>query len=160
MPAFSGLQLLLVGAAYAYSGVSLIRDPALCLLRLSPYTKIVESMSGLKAYRGGEESLAFAGVALVLLAYYHIMAVYTLDEKFKRNSVSGRILVAIACYYTCNSTNHGSSLVAVFGLFNLVTGVLLGVSVGFGDGNAVDLELRARWEERQKKANAGGKKKK
>ncbi|GAA5917938.1 hypothetical protein JCM6882_004132 [Rhodosporidiobolus microsporus] len=160
MPAFSGLQLLAVGLTYAWTGVSLLTNPTAFLLRLSPLTALVEQQTGLKAYQGGDEGLALAGIALVLLAYYHVMAVYTLDEKFKRNSVSGRLFATLASYYACYSTPHGSSLIALFGIFNLVTGLVLGLSVGFGDGNAVDLELRQRWEERQKAAAGGARKEK
>lgn len=34
----------------------------------------------------GAGPLAFAGIALFALGYMYMMAVYTLDEKFKRNS--------------------------------------------------------------------------
>ncbi|GAA6041626.1 hypothetical protein JCM8097_007774 [Rhodosporidiobolus ruineniae] len=149
MPAFAGLQTLLTGLAYAYAGVSLLRDPASFVAQVAPLTSLIEALTELKPYKGDEAGLAFVGLLLILLGYYFVFAVYTLDEKFKRNSVSGRILAALVSAYLCFQTPFGSSLVALFGLFNLVTGLAMGLSVGWGDGNAVDIEMRARWEQRR-----------
>ncbi|GAA5936647.1 hypothetical protein JCM10213_000016 [Rhodosporidiobolus nylandii] len=149
MPAFSGLQTLLAGVVYGYSGLALLFWPAQFLERTRPLTEALERRTELKLFEGGSDGTALAGVVLSVLGYSYVMTVYTLDEKAKRNSTSARILTALLCYYACTSTPHGSSLVALFGLFNLVSGLLMGLSVGWGDGNAVDLELKQRVEARR-----------
>ncbi|BGP36285.1 hypothetical protein JCM10449v2_000183 [Rhodotorula kratochvilovae] len=78
------------------------------------------------------------------------MAVYTLDRKAQMNSTSQRLFLAMGSYALCTQTAHGSSLIALFGIANLVSGVLMGFSVGWGDGNAVDLELKQRVEARRR----------
>lgn len=70
----------------------------------------------------------------------------------KRNSISTRFIYAFTCYYTVSKTSHGSSLIALFGLFNIVSAFLLGLTVGFGDGNAVDLEIAEVEAKKQAKA--------
>lgn len=102
------------------------------------------------------------------------MAAYTLDEKFKRNSskilfpsrilslahtlsraAPGRVIFSVAGFHICQRTPHGNSLVALLSIFHLVTGVLMGLTVGWGDGNAVDLEIaeeKARADKRAEKS--------
>lgn len=69
-------------------------------------------------------------------------------------TASGRLILAVLCYWLCVQTPNGSSLVALFGLVNLVTGVAMGFSVGWGDGNAVDLEIKERLAVRRRTAAA------
>ncbi|GAA5966083.1 hypothetical protein JCM8115_004927 [Rhodotorula mucilaginosa] len=159
MPAFAGLQTLLYGLACMYSGYRLCSTPAQFLQQLSPALSWIEKQSaqrGVQLARSdmGAGPLGFAGIALLALGYFYMMAVYTLDEKFKRNTTSGRLILAVLCYWLCVQTPNGSSLVALFGLVNLVTGVAMGFSVGWGDGNAVDLEIKARLEARRRAAAA------
>ncbi|GAA6010270.1 hypothetical protein JCM10207_005697 [Rhodosporidiobolus poonsookiae] len=150
MPALSGLQTLLAGLAYVYAGVSLLHSPASFLQKLAPLTILIEDHLDVKPYVAVDEGLAGVGVGLVFIGYFFVMAVYTNDAKFKHNSVSGRLLAAFASYYACTQTPYGSSLVALLGLFNLASGALLGLSIGFGDGNVVDLELKKRVEARRR----------
>lgn len=49
--------------------------------------------------------------------------------------------MAFAGYYLITKTPHGNSLLALWSLFNLGSGLLMGMTVGFGDGNAVDIEI-------------------
>ncbi|GAA5975054.1 hypothetical protein JCM11641_000012 [Rhodosporidiobolus odoratus] len=161
MPAFSGLQLLLYGLVLSYSGISLVLSPESFLLRFGPVVKLMKRYTGLRgaatAHEGGEDGWVGMGVVLSVLGYYCIMAVYTLDEKFKRNSVSARLFTGILCYYACtspSSPSQGSSYIALFGLFNAFTGLVMGLSVGFGDGNAVDIELKQRAQARNKAVRA------
>ncbi|BGP21278.1 hypothetical protein Rt10032_c19g6256 [Rhodotorula toruloides] len=67
---------------------------------------------------------------------------------------SGRLALALLSFWVCKNTPHGTSLVALFGGVNLVAGLLMGLSVGFGDGNAVDLELKARAMARRREEEA------
>ncbi|GAA5878922.1 hypothetical protein JCM1840_000841 [Sporobolomyces johnsonii] len=150
MPYLSNLQLLIAGGILGYSGISLFTSPSIFLARIAPLTRLIERHTGLAAYEGGDEGLALAGLALMLLGYLHLMACYTRDEKMKRNSTPGRLIAAATAWYTCTQTPHGSSLVALFGILNLVGGLLMGFSVGFGDGNEVDLEA----ERERKRAKA------
>ncbi|BGP28422.1 hypothetical protein JCM10296v2_000154 [Rhodotorula toruloides] len=144
MPAFSGLQMLLYGAGCVYSGYSLCTSPSAFIAQLSPATRLIEEQTALKAHKGGDDALALAGLLLLGMGYLYFWAVYTKDEKMKRNSTSGRLALALLSFWVCKNTPHGTSLVALFGGVNLVAGILMGLSVGFGDGNAVDLELKAR----------------
>ncbi|KAK4331976.1 hypothetical protein RTBOTA2_000140 [Rhodotorula toruloides] len=158
MPAFSGLQMLLYGAGCARyfrttrnalltcssPGYKLCTSPAAFIAQLSPATRLIEEQTSLKAHKGGDDALALVGLLLLGLGYLYLWAVYTKDEKMKRNSTSGRLALALLSFWVCKNTPHGTSLVALFGGANLVAGVLMGLSVGFGDGNAVDLELKAR----------------
>ncbi|BGO99053.1 hypothetical protein NBRC10513v2_000154 [Rhodotorula toruloides] len=144
MPAFSGLQMLLYGAGCVYAGYKLCTSPAAFIAQLSPATRLIEEQTSLKAHKGGDDALALVGLLLLGLGYLYLWAVYTKDEKMKRNSTSGRLALALLSFWVCKNTPHGTSLVALFGGANLVAGVLMGLSVGFGDGNAVDLELKAR----------------
>lgn len=149
------------------------------------------------------------------LAYFYAYSVYTLDEKFKRNSselavlrpapshpaslsmlkltistAPGRVLLAlggdstllsalqhlselfpqtadVSCslslslararatgVYICKNTPHGNSLIALFAAFNLATGLALGLLIGFGDGNVVDLEAAEAERLRRVKGDA------
>ncbi|GAA5882217.1 hypothetical protein JCM3774_000966 [Rhodotorula dairenensis] len=155
MPAFAGLQTLLYGLGCMYSGFRLCSTPARFLDQLSPALTWIEQQSvarGVPLARGDMSAgpLALAGLGLLALGYMYMMAVYTLDEKFKRNSTSGRLILATLCYWVCVQTPNGSSLVALFGLVNLVSGLAMGFSVGWGDGNAVDLEIKERLEARRR----------
>lgn len=118
----------------------------------------------------------FFGIGLLSMSYFYFMGVYTGDEKFKRNSsespslftdsnvslkfassAPGRFILAFLSYYICTSQpQHASSLLALFGLYNLASGFMMGISVGFGDGNEVDLEReerKKRFLEARKKEN-------
>ncbi|GAA6007571.1 uncharacterized protein JCM10292_003929 [Rhodotorula paludigena] len=156
MPAFSGLQALLYGVACIYTGWRLCSAPLEFLAEIGPATRRIEQRTGLKSHGGDEASLALAGLLLGGLGYFYLWAVYTLDEKHKRNSTSQRIFLGMASWLICTQTSHGSSLIALFGIINVVTGLLMGLSVGFGDGNAVDLELKARIEARRRGQPGGG----
>lgn len=70
------------------------------------------------------------------------------------SAASGRLILAAGAYWLCQQTPHGSSLMALFGIINLVSGLAMGLSVGFGDGNAVDLEIKERIEARKRAAAA------
>ncbi|GAA5981075.1 hypothetical protein JCM10908_003975 [Rhodotorula pacifica] len=159
MPAFAGLQALVYGLGCMYSGFRLCSTPTQFLQQLSPFTSWIEKQSaqrGVQLARSdlGAGPLAFAGLALFAIGWQYMMAVYTLDEKFKRNSTSGRLILAVLSYWICVQTPNGSSLVALFGLVNLVSGLAMGFSVGWGDGNAVDLEIKERIEARRRAAAA------
>ncbi|GAA5958150.1 hypothetical protein JCM21900_002925 [Sporobolomyces salmonicolor] len=151
MPYLSNLQLLIAGGIFAYSGISLSSNPSTFLARIAPLTSLIERLTGLAAYKGGDEGLALAGLALMLLGYLHLMACYTHDEKMKRNSTPGRIIAATASFYICAQTSQGSSLIALFGIFNFVGGMLMGFSVGFEDGNQVDIEANEAEREKKRK---------
>lgn len=73
------------------------------------------------------------------------------------SAASGRLILAAGTYWLCQQTPHGSSLLALFGIINLVSGLAMGLSVGFGDGNAVDLEIKERIEARKRAAAAAAK---
>lgn len=70
----------------------------------------------------------------------------------RRPSASGRLIFAALAYFVCFQTPHGSALVALAGAINLVSGLAMGLSLGFGDGNAVDLEIKQRVEARRRAA--------
>ncbi|GAA5849195.1 hypothetical protein JCM9279_005821 [Rhodotorula babjevae] len=151
MPAFAGLQTLVYGALCIYAGLRLCTAPAALLDQLAPVTRLLEDKAGLKPHGAGDEaSLALAGLALAALGYSYLMSVYTLDRKAQMNGTSQRLFLALGSYVLCKQTEHGSSLIALFGLVNLASGLLMGFSVGWGDGNAVDLEIKARVETRRR----------
>merc|ERR1712070_461474 len=134
-------QTLLYGLGCIYAGFRLCVNPALFLSDLAPTLAWVEGQLRTRdVHLAPTESLSPSGLALgglcmLLIGYYHLMAVYTLDEKLKRNSTSGRIIFAALAYFVCFQTPHGSALVALAGAINLVSGLAMGLSLGFGDGN-------------------------
>ncbi|TNY23802.1 hypothetical protein DMC30DRAFT_413919 [Rhodotorula diobovata] len=151
MPAFAGLQTLAYGAFCIYAGVRLCTSPDVLLVQVAPLTRLLEDKAGLQPHGAGDRaSLALAGLALFALGYSSLMAVYTLDKKAQMNATSQRLFLAIGSYFLCQQTPHGSSLIALFGLVSLSSGLLFGVTVGWGDGNAVDLEIKARVEARRR----------
>ncbi|GAA6046533.1 hypothetical protein JCM3770_006196 [Rhodotorula araucariae] len=150
MPALAGLQSLVYGGACLYAGIRLCTTPATLLVQVAPLTRLLEEKAGLQPHTGDDSSLALAGLALFALGYSYLMSVYTLDRKAQMNSTSQRLFLALGSYALCTQTTRGSSLIALFGIISLVTGVLMGLSVGWGDGNAVDLELKQRVEARRR----------
>lgn len=73
------------------TGFRLCSTPAQFLQQLSPALSLIEKQSaqrGVQLARSdmGAGPLGFAGLALFALGYFYMMAVYTLDEKFKRNT--------------------------------------------------------------------------
>ncbi|GAA6064536.1 hypothetical protein JCM10212_005640 [Sporobolomyces blumeae] len=147
MPYLAGLQQIVTTAILAYSGYALATSPRHFLELVAPLTRAIERRTDLAPYAGGDDALALFGVALSLLASLFAMSIYTNDEKFKRNTTPVRCIIGFASYYLCTSPTHtarSSSLLALFGLFNLLTGVVLGLSIGFEDGNQVDLDDKER----------------
>ncbi|GAA5829501.1 hypothetical protein JCM5353_001274 [Sporobolomyces roseus] len=157
MPYLSNLQQLITAAVFGYSGYGLIFSPARTLAQLSPFFNLIEQHTSLKRYNGSQDGLMFFGIGLLSMSYFYLMGVYTGDEKFKRNSTPGRFILAFLSYYICTSqSQHASSLLALFGLYTLTSGLMMGISVGFGDGNEVDLEReerKKRFLEARKKEN-------
>lgn len=57
------------------------------------------------------------------------------------HAAPARVIAAFAFAFVCFKTPYGTSLHALLGLFFGVTGLMNAMTVGPGDGNAVDLEL-------------------
>lgn len=128
------------------SGISLLNDPAKLLRQVAPLTRLIEDQTGLAPSALPEQALAFIGVLLLGIgehvlkggraggcsqadrnrtrtAFYSGMSVYTLDEKFKRNSSASlevlgepgyciRLppLVCPSCSSRSRADRHGRSL--------------------------------------------------
>ncbi|GAA5996809.1 hypothetical protein JCM5350_007111 [Sporobolomyces pararoseus] len=171
MPYFSNLQQLLTGLTLTYAGYGLAFQPHKLLIQLVPLCRLVgigsPSLSTSNEPQPFEllATLALVGVSLLALGYFYLMSIYTQDEKFKRNSVPGRFILAFVSYYitTLESTSSTSSrslstcLLQLFASFNLFTGTLMGLSIGFEDGNQVDIDerkkqttLRMKWVVRER----------
>ncbi|GAA6011792.1 hypothetical protein JCM11491_000752 [Sporobolomyces phaffii] len=149
MPYFSNLQLLLTGVALTYCGYSFAFEPSVALGRLERLLVLfgaAEFELPLSRYSDANGLLAGWGVGLLAQGYFYLMSVYTNDEKFKRNSVPGRFILAFLCHYlassrfTSSTTSITASLLRLFGVFNLSTGAIMGLSIGFQDGNQVDID--------------------
>ncbi|GAA5835027.1 hypothetical protein JCM3766R1_002075 [Sporobolomyces carnicolor] len=164
MPYFSNLQQLLTGLVLSYSGYRLALHPDGFISSLAPLARLVEprwaSVQGALGQEVRHEG-ELSGVCLLAVGYFYLWSMYTQDEKFKRNSVPGRFILAFASYYL--ATIGGSkpsataspivtiALLKLFAIFNLASGLLMGLSIGFQDGNQVDLDEteRARRRDRQ-----------
>ncbi|KAM0746793.1 hypothetical protein T439DRAFT_329489 [Meredithblackwellia eburnea MCA 4105] len=103
---YSNIQCLAFAAAQAALGYGLMTSPLEILDFLKPGTAWIEEKTKLAPIRvkGAEPLLATIGVLYMLLAFYTGMAVYTCDEKHKRNSVPGRLAFAVAVGYVCQKT--------------------------------------------------------
>ncbi|KDE09799.1 hypothetical protein MVLG_00198 [Microbotryum lychnidis-dioicae p1A1 Lamole] len=143
----SDVQLGVAGLAHVIAGVALLREPTAFLRVVQPVLTLIEKETQLRPYSGNNQALALVGVLSFAIGAQYILSVYTLDEKAKRNSTPGRLLFAATCFYVSKKTPHGSSLLALFGIFSFFSGLFMGFTVGFGDGNAVDLEEQARLEQ-------------
>ncbi|SCV68501.1 BQ2448_622 [Microbotryum intermedium] len=157
------VQLAVAGLAHVISGVALLRDPGAFLQAVQPLITLIEDQTKLRSYSGNDQALVLVGVLSFAIGAQYLLSVYTMDEKAKRNSTRGhrltkpsqtsaspapgRLLFAATCFYVCKKTPDGSSLLALFGIFSFISGLLMGFTVGFGDGNAVDLEEQAKAEE-------------
>ncbi|GAA5899330.1 uncharacterized protein JCM6883_005184 [Sporobolomyces salmoneus] len=156
MPYFSNLQQLLTGLMLSYSGYGLAFQPHQFRLRLAPFLRLFTETDIPAVHL--ESSTAFtslAGVSLLSLGYFYLWSIYTQDEKFKRNSVPGRFIIAFLSYYLATIENDSTSslssaLLNLFAIFNLATGFSMGLSIGFQDGNQVDIDEAEKRRQKEK----------
>ncbi|GAA5923451.1 uncharacterized protein JCM15063_003650 [Sporobolomyces koalae] len=155
MPYLSNLQQLLTALALTYSGYGLVFSPNSFISTTGPLLHFASRLAGLDDPHFsqpespvGTSTMTAFGIGLLSISFFYVMSIYTKDDKFKRNSVPGRILLASLSYYLLNTREFDAqfaSLLATFAGFNLGTGILMGLSIGFQDGNQVDIdEKRAR----------------
>ncbi|GAA5966742.1 hypothetical protein JCM3765_000931 [Sporobolomyces pararoseus] len=170
MPYFSNLQQLLTGLALSYAGHGLVFRPLELLRELQSLCQLVGiGYPSISTSNEQVSTLALVGVSLLALGYFYLMSIYTQDEKFKRNSVPGRFILAFVSYYittleppspsssSTSSPSLSTCLLQAFAIFNLFTGLLMGLSIGFQDGNQVDIDerkkqkaLRMKWVIRER----------
>ena len=67
------------------------------------------------------------------------MAVQSGDEKYKRSTILGRLIFGINCLAVCKFSQHGSGMLALLGVGDLLAALAMHLTIGGAGGKGKKL---------------------